>query len=68
MMEHDVPPNPFVRVLFYLRLALIGSGGAINFLRREQEMLERYFASVAKVLAPAGRSKVMICREGGAHG
>ena len=61
MMEHDVPPNPFVRALFYLRLAFIGAGRAINFLRREQEVLERYFAIVEKVVAPAGRSKVMIC-------
>jgi len=63
MMEHDVPVNPFVRALFYLRLTLIGAGRAINFLRREQEVLERHFASVEKVVAPAGRSKVMICRK-----
>ena len=61
MMEHDVPPNPFVRALFYLRLAFIGAGRAVSFLRSEQEVLERYFASVEKVVAPAGRSKVMIC-------
>ncbi len=63
MMEHDVPTNPFVRALFYLRLTLIGAGRVIHFLRREQELLGRQFASVAKVVAPAGRSKVMICRK-----
>jgi len=63
MMEHDVPPNPFVRALFYLRLAFIGAGRAIAFLRREREVLEGCFGSVEKVIAPAGRSKVMICRK-----
>ena len=63
MMEHDVPPNAFVRALFYLRLAFIGAGRAITFLRHEQEVLERYFGSVEKVLPPAERSKVMICRK-----
>ena len=30
MMEHDVPANPFVRALFYLRLTFIGAGQAID--------------------------------------
>jgi len=63
MMEHDVPVNPLVRALFYLRLALVGGGGVVAFLRRERETLQRYFASVEKIAAPAGRSKVMICRK-----
>ncbi len=63
MMEHDVPPNAFVRALFYLRLAFIGAGRAITFLRHEQEVLEGYFGSVEKVLPPAGGSKVMVCRK-----
>jgi ubiquinone/menaquinone biosynthesis C-methylase UbiE len=63
MMEHDVQASPFVRALFYLRLTLIGAGRAITFLRHEREVLERYFASVEKIVAPAGRSKVMICRK-----
>jgi hypothetical protein len=63
MMEHDVPPNPFVRALFYLRLAFIGAGQALTFLRHEREVLEGCFGSVEKVAAPAGRSKVMICRK-----
>lgn len=63
MMEHDVPANAFVRALFYLRLTFIGGGRAGTFLDHEQEALERHFASVEKVMAPAGRSKVMICRK-----
>jgi ubiquinone/menaquinone biosynthesis C-methylase UbiE len=63
MMEHDVPRNAFVRALFYLRLAFMGTGRAIDFLRHEQEVLKGYFGSVEKVVPPTGRSKVMICRK-----
>ena len=63
MMEHDVPSNPLIKALYYLRLTFIGGGRAIAFLRREREVLEQYFASIEKVAAPAGRSKVMICRK-----
>ena len=61
MMEHDVPANPVVRALFYLRLTLVGAGRAVAFLRREQEILKGCFAKVEKVATPAGRSKVMVC-------
>jgi demethylphylloquinol methyltransferase len=63
MMEHDVPSNPIVRALFYLRLAVIGAGHAITFLRHEREVLESHFPSVEKMTPPAGRSKIMICRK-----
>jgi ubiquinone/menaquinone biosynthesis C-methylase UbiE len=63
MMEHDVPANRLVRALFYLRLTFVGSGRAIHFLRREREVLGRYFGRVEKILAPAGRSKVMVCHK-----
>jgi ubiquinone/menaquinone biosynthesis C-methylase UbiE len=61
MMEHDAPPNRVVRGLYFLRLVFVGGGGAVGFLRREQEALEGVFSSVEKVAAPAGRSKVMVC-------
>jgi demethylmenaquinone methyltransferase/2-methoxy-6-polyprenyl-1,4-benzoquinol methylase len=63
MMEHDVPSNLFLRVLFYLRLTVAGAGRAVAFLRREREVLEGYFGSVEKALSPAGRSKILICRK-----
>jgi hypothetical protein len=60
-MEHYVPSNLLPRALFYLRLTIAGSGRAVAFLRRECEVLERYFRSVVKVPGPGGRSKVLIC-------
>ena len=63
MMEHDVPRNRLIRALFYVRLTLVGSGRAIAFLRQEQRVLERHFGMVEKIVAPAGRSKIMRCRK-----
>lgn len=63
MMEHDVPKNPLVRAMFYLRLASMGAGRAIAILRHEKHTLESYFKSVEKVATPTGRSKIMICRK-----
>ena len=57
------PRTLIVRALFYLRLAFIGAGRTITFLRHEREVLEGYFGSVSKMLAPAGRSKVLICQK-----
>jgi ubiquinone/menaquinone biosynthesis C-methylase UbiE len=61
MMEHDVPASAVVRALFYLRLTVVGTGKAVAFLRREQEILKSRFARVEKVVAPGERSKVMVC-------
>ena len=63
MMEHDVPQYPLTKALFYLRLTFIGAGRAVTFLRHEKEVLQKSFRIVEKVMAPGGRSKVMICRK-----
>lgn len=63
MMEHEVPSRPFTKALFYLRLLLAGSGHAVAFLRLEEKSLAKSFASIEKVVAPGGRSKVLICRK-----
>jgi ubiquinone/menaquinone biosynthesis C-methylase UbiE len=61
MMEHDVPVNPLVKALFYVRLTVAGAGKAVAFLRREQEVLKARFTQVERITAPGGRSKVMVC-------
>lgn len=63
MMEHEVPSRPVTKALFYLRLIVAGSGHAVGFLRFKEESLAKSFASLEKVVAPGGRSKVLICRK-----
>jgi len=60
MMEHDVPKNRLVRVLFYMRIFLMGRKRALQVLKDEEGFFRLYFDSVEKVLLSAGRSKVVI--------
>ena len=62
MMEHDIPENVFVRMLFYLRLLSMGPRKARRILRHERELLMGYFYSVEKIATPTGRSKILICK------
>jgi ubiquinone/menaquinone biosynthesis C-methylase UbiE len=62
MMEHDVPENFLLKMLFYGRLLSMGPWKALEILRHEMDLLTRYFRSVERVQTPTGRSKVMICR------
>ena len=61
MMEHEVPKNRFVRVLFYVRRMSMGRQRALQILRHETEFLNRHFRHVVKAAAPTGRSKLYIC-------
>lgn len=61
MMEHDVPVNPLVRALFYVRMASMGAKRALSILKHERSTLESTFSKVEKATSPSGRSKIMIC-------
>ena len=61
MMEHELPDNNFIRFLLYVRFFSMGAGRAVQILRHEREMLEKYFSPVEKLSTPSGRSKIWIC-------
>ena len=61
MMEHEVPQNRLVRLLFYIRLMSMGRQRALQILKHEAAFLERYFRRVQKTPTPTGRSKIYIC-------
>jgi ubiquinone/menaquinone biosynthesis C-methylase UbiE len=61
MMEHEVPSNPFVRLLFTIRLLSMGRQRAIQILKHETQFLQRHFLHVKKASAPTGKSKLYIC-------
>lgn len=62
MVEHDLPDNPFIRMLYYLRLASMGVRRAALILRHERNTLERYFKTVERIKSTTGRSKILLCR------
>lgn len=61
MMEHEVPENRFVRLLFNLRLMSMGRKRAMQILKHEKDFLKRHFNQVAKSATVTGKSKIYIC-------
>ncbi|RLB14455.1 MAG: hypothetical protein DRG82_13770 [Deltaproteobacteria bacterium] len=61
MMEHDLPENPVIRILLYIRLLSMGARRALNTLKHEKETLEKHFTFVEKLETTTGRSKIIVC-------
>ena len=59
MMEHMEPDRPFVRFLYNLRLASMGSSSNREFAMDERPFVSRFFNGVQLMKAPGGRSKVI---------
>jgi len=64
MMEHDLPRQRFIRLLFYVRLLSMGLKKTLEILRHERDLLLQYFSRVDKVTMPGGRTKIMCCIPG----
>lgn len=62
MIEHDVPSNAFIRVLFYIRLLSMGRNRAREILKRPRGPLARHFKSVDKIEVPTGKSQIRMCK------
>jgi ubiquinone/menaquinone biosynthesis C-methylase UbiE len=62
MIEHDLPSNVFIRLLFYIRLFSMGGNRAREILKHETDRLARHFKSVDKIEIPTSKSKMMLCR------
>jgi len=63
LMEHEIPGNPLVKVLFYMRLFFMGSNDAFEFLDSGQQRLKRVFPRVALSQSHSGKSRLMICEK-----
>jgi hypothetical protein len=58
-MEHEVPTRRLPRLLFSLRLAVIGAEGARAFLGGELRELAQVFSQAGKEVLPPGKSKIL---------
>jgi len=63
LMEHEVPANPVLRLLFYVRLSSMGSEDAREFVAGGLERLRRIFPEVTLSHSPSGKSRLMHCRK-----
>jgi len=59
MMEHCKPRNPFVRLLYYVRLMFMGSPENRDFAEDEVPVIKRFFKDVKRELSPTGKSKLI---------
>jgi len=63
MMEHDVPKNPLIKILFYIRLLFMGKKEALVFLKEEMNIFREYFVDVIKENTPSRKSKLISCKK-----
>jgi SAM-dependent methyltransferase len=63
-IEHEVPSRPLPRLLFSVRLAVIGAEGARAFLGGEIHEFARVFPCVHKEVLPPGKSKILTGQKG----
>jgi ubiquinone/menaquinone biosynthesis C-methylase UbiE len=63
MMEHDIPKNRFVRMLFYMRIFFMGRSKALEILKDEERLFRNNFSRVEKSNTEDGRSKIIACEK-----
>jgi len=61
MMEHEVPENRLVLLLYRIRLMSMGRERALQILKHEAGFLKRHFRQVRKAAVVTGKSKIYIC-------
>ncbi len=66
MMEHLPPTRPFVKLLYLIRIYLLGSRGTRSFAGSEEEELRRFFTQVGTVKSDGGKTKAVFgCKRAG---
>ena len=61
IMEHEIPKHPFIRLLFKIRMTLVGSGDAQLFLGEGLEPFKKIFSEVHLSHSPSGKSRLLRC-------
>ena len=63
IMEHEIPRNPLVKILFYTRMLMMGSTDAREFLKQDIAPYKKIFKNATLSHTPSGKSKLIICRK-----
>lgn len=63
MMEHEVPENRFVRMLFYIRIFSMGRKQAVEILKEGERVFRNNFSRVEKFQTEDGKSKIVVCEK-----
>ena len=63
IMEHEIPRNKFVKILFHIRMLLMGRKDAQNFLKKGTIPFQEIFVSVKLLHTKSGKSKLFVCKK-----
>ena len=63
IMEHEVPRKPVVKVMFYIRMLMMGRNDSREFLKQGLSPFKKIFTDVSLSHTPSGKSKLIICRK-----
>jgi ubiquinone/menaquinone biosynthesis C-methylase UbiE len=61
IMEHEIPRKKLVKMLFYIRMLMMGSKDAREFLKKGIVPFKEIFTSVTLAHTRSGKSKLFIC-------
>jgi ubiquinone/menaquinone biosynthesis C-methylase UbiE len=61
IMEHEIPSHPITKLLFKIRMALVGSADAQAFLGAGLEPFNKIFSKVDLSHTPSGKSRLLRC-------
>ena len=61
VMEHEVPAHPLIKLLFNIRMSLVGSADAKAFLGACLEPFQQIFSQVQLSHSPSGKSRLVCC-------
>ena len=61
IMEHEIPKHPFIKLLFKIRMSLVGSADAKEFLSAGFEPFKKNFSKVHLSHSPSGKSRLLHC-------
>jgi ubiquinone/menaquinone biosynthesis C-methylase UbiE len=67
IMEHEVPKNPIVKMMFYMRMLMMGSSDSREFLKQDLSPYKKIFGQVNLSHTPSGKSKLVTCRKNSPH-
>lgn len=63
IMEHEVPRNPVAKLMFYIRMLMMGPTDSREFVKQGISPFKKIFPDVALSHTPSGKSKLIICRK-----
>ncbi|WP_136809099.1 class I SAM-dependent methyltransferase [Desulfosediminicola flagellatus] len=63
IMEHQIPKHPIIKILFYIRMLMMGPTDSREFLQQGLTPFERIFPDVSLSHTPSGKSKLIRCRK-----